>query len=273
MFPEFFRIGSFPLHSYGLMLAIAFGCGLWLSSKRGPRRGISGDDITSIATASLLLGLAGGRVAYVATHWREFEGRLLDIISPIQSDGTIGIAGLVLLGGVVAGFAGAYWMARKRGAAFLNVTDIMIPSLALGIGFGRIGCFLNGCCFGLPSTLPWSVVFPESCSAGSVFPHQHIHPTQLYETMAMVVLFVFLLWRDRVPLAQGALTGWFLVLYGVWRYFVEGLRWYEEGMVYGALGEHRVTFSRIISAAMIIIGLYLIRRRPSDPSSPPEHVH
>lgn len=254
------------------MLAIAFGLGIWLSSKRAPRRGVEGAAISDISVAALLFGLGGGRIAYVFTHWHEFEGRLLDIISPIQSDGTIGIAGLVLLGGVIAGFGGAYWMARKRGAAFLTVTDIMIPSLALGIAFGRIGCFLNGCCFGLPSNLPWAVVFPESCSAGSVYPHQHIHPTQLYETLAMVVLFFFLLWRDRAELAQGALTGWFLMLYGIWRYFVEGLRWYEQGMVYGALGEHRVTFSRIISAVMIVIGIYLIRRRPKE-QAPAADVH
>lgn len=253
------------------MLALAFGFGIWIASKRAPKRGVPSNSIVDIAVASLLFGLAGGRLAYVMTHWEEFEGRLLDIISPIQSDGTIGIAGLVLLGGVVAGFGGAYWIAKKRNASFLNVTDIMIPSLALGIAFGRLGCFMNGCCFGNACDLPWGVVFPESSLAGSVFPHQHIHPTQIYETLAMLALFGLLLWRDRTPLKVGVLTGYFLALYGVWRYFVEGLRWYEAGMIYGDIGGHLLTFSRIISVGMLIAGIYLIRRK-NAPEPPPAHV-
>ncbi len=253
------------------MLALAFGFGIWIASKRAPKRGVGSHAIVDIAVASLLFGLAGGRIAYVITHWSEFEGRMVDIISPIQSDGTIGIAGLVLLGGVVAGFGGAYWMAKKRGTSFLNVTDIMIPSLALGIAFGRVGCFMNGCCFGNECSLPWGVVFPESSLAGSVYPYLHIHPTQLYETIAMLVLFGFLLWRDKTPLKVGVLTGYFLVLYGIWRYFVEGLRWYEEGMIFGHLGTHLITFSRIISVAMVVVGVYLIQRKYA-PEQPQAHV-
>lgn len=249
------------------MMALAFGFGIWIAAKRAPGRGVPGQAIMDISVAALLFGLAGGRIAYVFTHWREFEGHWIDTISPIQSDGTIGIAGLVLLGGVVLGFGGAYWMARRKGAQFLTVTDIMVPSLALGIAFGRIGCFLNGCCFGNECDLPWGVVFPESSLAGSVYPHVHIHPTQLYESIAMVMLFLFLLWRDRTPLGKGVLTGTFLILYGIWRYYVEGLRWYEDGMIFGHIGDHRITFSRIISAAMVVIGVYLISRK-SEPDSP-----
>ncbi|MBL0062657.1 MAG: prolipoprotein diacylglyceryl transferase [bacterium] len=271
MHPKLFKIGPFALHSYGLMLAMAFGFGIWIASKRAPKRGVPSNSIVDIAVASLLFGLGGGRIAYVITHWDEFEGRMLDIISPIQSDGTIGIAGLVLLGGVVAGFGGAYWMAKKRGTSFLNVTDIMIPSLALGIAFGRIGCFMNGCCFGNVCDLPWAVVFPDSSLAGSIYPGQHIHPTQLYETLAMLVLFGFLLWRDKITLKVGVLTGYFLALYGIWRYFVEGLRWYEEGMIFGHIGAHLITFSRIISVAMVLIGIYLITRK-SAPDAPAAHA-
>lgn len=252
-------------------MALAFGFGIWIASKRAPKRGVTGQAIMDIAVASLLFGLAGGRIAYVITHWDEFEGRLLDIISPIQSDGTIGIAGLVLLGGVVVGFGGAYWMAKRRGASFMNVTDIMVPSLALGIAFGRIGCYMNGCCFGNVCDVPWGVVFPESSLAGSVYPHQHIHPTQLYETLAMLALFAILLWRDRAPFREGVLTGKFLALYGVWRYFVEGLRWYEEGMIFGRMGDHLITFSRIISVGMVVVGIFLIMRK-SAPPAPEKHA-
>ncbi|MCC6477130.1 prolipoprotein diacylglyceryl transferase [bacterium] len=264
MHPIIFKIGPFALHSYGLMLALAFGFGIWIASRRAPNRGLEGKTVMDVSVAALLFGLAGGRIAYVFTHSDEFQGRWLDVISPIQKDGTIGIAGLVLLGGVVAGFGGAWWMSRKREARFLTLTDVLIPSLALGIAFGRVGCFLNGCCFGHACSVPWGVVFPESSLAGSVYPHQHIHPTQIYETLAMLCLFAFLLWFDRKPRAEGVVTGVFLVLYGVWRYYVEGLRWYEEGMILSRIGDHLLTFSRVISLAMIVAGIYLLMRKPLE---------
>jgi phosphatidylglycerol:prolipoprotein diacylglycerol transferase len=247
------------------MMAIAFASALWIAMQRAPKRGIEAKVIVDLAVLTLIFGLAGARATYVFTHIAEFRGRWLDTISPIQSDGKIGIAGLVLLGGVLAGFAAAFFIARRKKARFLTITDILIPSLTLGIAFGRLGCFFNGCCFGLPGSTPLCVVFPSESLAGSVYPRTLIHPTQLYEVSAMLVLFAFLLWFDRRPRATGLLTGMFLILYGVWRFFVEGLRWYEESMIIGMLGDSRFTLSRLITVGMVLVGLFLIWKVRAKP--------
>ncbi len=257
MFPVIYEIGPFSLHSYGLMMATAFGCGIWIAMRRAPQRGIESKFILDLAVLTLIFSLVGARATYIFTHLDEFQGRWLDTISPIQSNGKIGIAGLVLLGGVVAGFAAAYVITRRKKVGFLTVTDVLIPSLALGIAFGRMGCFLNGCCPGSPGEFGWCMVFPESSLTGSIYPNIHVHPTQLYETLAMLVVFAVLLLFDRKPRPLGMLTGLFLVLYGVWRFYLEGMRWYEEGMILTSFGDMQFTLSRLISAGMVIVGIFL----------------
>ncbi|MBU0691132.1 prolipoprotein diacylglyceryl transferase [bacterium] len=265
MHPILFDFGPFSLHSYGLMMAIAFALGIWIATRRAPQRGIEAKFILDMAVLTLIFSLVGARATYVFTHLDEFRGHWIDTISPIQSDGKIGIAGLVLLGGVVAGFAAAYVIAKRKRVGFLTITDILIPSLALGIGIGRIGCFLNGCCPGSPGECTWCMVFPEESLTGSIYPHIHVHPTQLYETVAMFCVFGFLLWFDRKPRPLGMLTGLFLVLYGVWRFYLEGLRWYEEGMIVTNIGDMRITVSRVISAAMVIAGVFLYLKVKNKP--------
>jgi phosphatidylglycerol:prolipoprotein diacylglycerol transferase len=141
----------------------------------------------------------------------------------------------------------------------------MMPSLALGIAFGRLGCFFNGCCFGLPGHTGLCVVFPEESLAGSVFPHTHIHPTQLYETTAMLILFAGLLLFDRKPRAIGLLTGLFLLVYGAWRYYVEGIRWYESSMILAQSDAMRFTLSQLISVIMVIVGIVFILKARKPP--------
>jgi phosphatidylglycerol:prolipoprotein diacylglycerol transferase len=140
------------------------------------------------------------------------------------------------------------------------VWDVLVPSLTLGIAIGRIGCFLNGCCFGIPTAVPWACVFPEESLAGSIFPHRHIHPTQLYETAAMLILFAWLLYYDTKPRVTGAVTAQFLLYYGIWRFFVEGLRWYESGMILTQSDGFQFTLSRLISLCMVLAGIYLMIR-------------
>jgi phosphatidylglycerol:prolipoprotein diacylglycerol transferase len=268
--PILLDIGPFSLHSYGLAMAVAFGLGIWISMRRALKRGIESQFILDLSVLTLIIGLAGARMTYILTHLDEFRGHWIDTISPFQSDGKIGIAGLVLLGGVVVGFAAAYVISRRKKVGFLTVTDILMPSLALGIAIGRLGCYFNGCCFGMPAEYGWCVIFPESSLAGSIYPETHIHPTQLYETLAMLGVFGFLLLFDRKARPTGLITGLFLSFYGIWRFFVEGLRWYEEGMILGEIGDLRFTVSRLISTIMVLVGILLILKVRGNP--PPEEV-
>jgi phosphatidylglycerol---prolipoprotein diacylglyceryl transferase len=256
--PILFDFGPFSLHSYGLAMALAFGAGILLAMKRAKDRGLGSQFALDLSVLILIFSLVGARATYVVTHWDEYRDHPLDAISPIQHTGKIGIEGLVLLGGVIAAFITIWVYARRKGKSYFTVTDLLVPSALLGIAIGRLGCFFNGCCFGLPSAVPWCVHFPAGSLASYVFPGQCVHPTQLYETGYALLIFAAILLYDRRPKPTGRITGMFLLLYGIGRYFNEQLRWYETEMVLIQTESFRLTFSQVISAAMILSGILLI---------------
>lgn len=258
MYPILIDLGKFKLHSYGLMMFLAFSIGIYIAYRRGKRFGFGESTILDFATAIIISGVLGGRILYVITHVDEFRGHWLDAISPIQSDGTIGIAGLVLLGGVIMATLTVIFMAWLKDIHILRLTDVLAPSLALGIGIGRIGCFLNGCCFGLQTNLPWGVVFPESCLAGSVMGHQHIHPTQLYAVLYSGLLFLLLILLEKKYYTfHGFTTSLFFIGYGIFRFLNEMLRFQEESLRLITWSTGFLTISQVVSLGLIIAGLIL----------------
>jgi len=257
--PILFNLGPFSLHSYGLAMALAFAAGILIAMHRAKTRGLGSQTALDLSVAILIFSLIGARATYVFTHLSEYREHPFDAISPIQHTGKIGIEGLVLLGGVIAAILTVFVFARRKKMPFLSLMDLLAPSTALGIAVGRIGCFFNGCCFGLPGTLPWCVHFPEGSSAAWVFPGQSVHPTQLYEVFYAFVIFIGLLIYDRAPRPAGRIVGWFLGLYGIGRFFNEQFRWYESEMVLLSDG-FRLTFSQVISIGLILCGFFLVLR-------------
>ena len=261
MYPVIFKIGRFELHSYGVMLALAFTLGVYDVIKRGKRAGFTFDQVYNAAILVIITALVGSRLTYVAFHLEEFQGRWLDIINPIQSTGVIGLAGMVILGGVVATSISAIIYLRLKNIPAGKMFDVFAPSLALGIAIGRIGCFLNGCCFGTECGLPWGMAFPEGSYAHYVYGYAHIHPTQLYEFLYCLLIFFILLRTERIKKFQGFNFALFLTLYGFFRILNESVRYYdgaEAGMVVMRLLDIRLTISQITCIFLIIIGLIII---------------
>jgi phosphatidylglycerol:prolipoprotein diacylglycerol transferase len=263
MHPILFRIGSFELHTYGVAMGLAFVVAIVWSVRRAHMAGVTKSFIFDLAVVVILSSLVGARLSYVGAHWDEYRHHLLDIISPFQSDGSIGIAGMVLLGGVIAAIIVGAWFLRRRKVGFWSMADVIAPPLALGIGIGRLGgCFLNGCCFGVPTDGPLGMVFPPGCYASSVYPGIPIHPTQLYAAGAALVIAVALPILER---RWRRFAGWtfslFMVLYGIDRFVVEGYRYYSPSTSFHAWGM-QWTGSRILAGAMVIFGVvaFLILR-------------
>jgi phosphatidylglycerol:prolipoprotein diacylglycerol transferase len=257
MHPTLFHLGPLTVHTYGVMITVAFIVAIFVADKRAQAIGLSRNFALDISFLILIFSLACARLTYVVLHWDEFADHPWDIISPIQHNGTIGIAGLVLLGGVVGGVLTAVVYVRIKKMSLPIVLDILVPSLAIGIAIGRIGCFMNGCCFGCPTSLPWGCVFSEESLAGYIYPHTHIHPTQLYDSALMVIIFILLLRYDKRAHPQGRTFALFLMTYGIARCWVEGIRWYEPEMVAGFIGPVRITFSRIVSVLLLLVGVVL----------------
>ncbi|MCD4690857.1 prolipoprotein diacylglyceryl transferase [bacterium] len=190
MHPILLHLGSLPIRSYGLMIALAFAISIWLARRRAPARGIDPDTIIDLSFFVIISSIAGARLTYVIVQWEHYAGNPLTALR-------IWDGGLALYGGILAGILCGLWFFRRRGINMWEGTDVMTPPLALGVGIGRIGCFLNGCCFGKPCSLPWAVAFPADSGAGSWFPGGPLHPTQVYESLAAFAPLAVLLVRAR----------------------------------------------------------------------------
>jgi phosphatidylglycerol---prolipoprotein diacylglyceryl transferase len=262
--PEILHWGVLRITSYGLMLAIAFLVGTWLALRESRRLGLDEDQVVTVILVALVAGVVGARTLYVAEHLRDFRGTYLSVLALWQG-------GLTLYGGIVAGTVAGLFVARRTGLPMWVTADALAPSLVLGTVFGRVGCFLNGCCYGHPTRLPWGVVFPADSFAGLEFGPAPVHPAQLYFAAAGLVLFV-LGWlvrrRMRVP---GVLFWSLIALLALVRIPLDLTRVYEAEAVILELGVVRISESQVTSTALLLFALLMIARlrRESRPAAAP----
>ncbi len=209
MHPVLFELGPLRLYSYGLLIALGFLAASALAGKRASEIGLDVSRIQNAALAALIAGILGGRAAYVALRWDLFRDNLLEILR-------LDHGGLIFFGGLAAGLAGGIVAIWRSGLPVLRTLDLLTPPLVVGHALGRVGCFLNGCCYGKFTSLPWGVRFPEEVLKR--------HPTQLYETTALIVIFFLLKRLERSNPRPGNVLVTYGLLYGCWRFFVEFLR-------------------------------------------------
>ncbi|MGV8122968.1 MAG: prolipoprotein diacylglyceryl transferase [Candidatus Xenobiia bacterium LiM19] len=206
-----FTVFNFPVYTYGVMLVTGFMAGILFTIKRNRSKSISTDNIMDFSLYLLLGGIVGARLVYVLLHFSEYIGSPLSIIN--LREGGLSWHG-ALLGGLIAFIL----IARKRRIKFGELVDLCSPGIMLGLAVGRLGCFMNGCCLGDPTTLPWGVVFPE---AGPL----KRHPTQIYELILDIAVVIFLLYREKNKKFDGEIGLLMLSAYSLVRFFVEFFRY------------------------------------------------
>jgi phosphatidylglycerol:prolipoprotein diacylglycerol transferase len=269
MHPELFKIGPIVVRAYGVMLFMSFVVGLFYVRYKAKHKKISPDFVTNLSFLVIFAGIIGARLFYVFYHWSEFSGNLLDIINPFGGGGTIGIAGLNLYGGLIFAIgAGIIYIIIKK-APFLDTLDIFAPPIALGTFFTRIGCFLNGCCFGKQCDLPWGMHFPENSIPYAIFQDQAIHPTQLYMSFYGLALFLVLHYLDRKDHFSGMLFAIFLIVEGFFRFVIEFVRYYEQAMIPNLFGME-MTYNHLVAAILFILGwalFFYLRKRAKQTES------
>jgi phosphatidylglycerol:prolipoprotein diacylglycerol transferase len=239
------------------MLALSFIIGVYLAVREGQKRGISGDDIINLGLVIIVSSIFGARLFYVLFHLDEFQGRWIYTFWPVQEDGTVGLGGLILLGGFLTAFAASVVFIYKKKLDFWKLADSVAPSVALGVFLTRIGCFLNGCCFGKACSLPWAVSFPPNSPAGAVMGPTPIHPTQLYSSLYGLIIFLILMLLNRKPRFDGMLMGTFLILYGIARFTVDFFRYYESQMFI----VDGLEFNQLVSLTMFLGGVLILLYR------------
>ncbi len=259
MHPVLFRLGPLTLKSYGLFLALAFLVGIWVALKRAKRSDLKAESIMDLAIVVLLSSVAGSRFFYVIFHWEEFKGRLWDIVNPVHPGGDISISGLSMVGGVLLAIISAMLFLYLKKLEIWKIADIVSPSFILGLAIARIGCFLNGCCFGKPSSIFWSMTFPPDCPAGYVFPLTPIHPTQLYSSVGALLVLFGLLYLEKHKSFDGFTFWLMLILYSANRFIIDFFRYYEPGTTVRFFG---ISFSanQITLFFVFLVSLFMFVR-------------
>lgn len=219
MKPTLFHLGPLPIHGFGLMVGLGFLFGLMAATRRAKAVGIAPEAIHDLVFPWILLGgLFGARLLYVLTYWeRDFAGGSIFQIFELWR------GGLVFYGGLVGAILMAMFRIHQKRLPLWKVADCMAPGIALGHVFGRLGCFLNGCCYGHASDAPWAIRFPSGTiqSGDGTLLNHAVHPTQIYEAMLNLGLFGFLMWWHGRRRFDGQVFGIYLVAYAVIRGFTE----------------------------------------------------
>jgi len=240
VYPILLEVGSFRLHSYGVVVLVAMVAGFWLAGREAARKGLDAGVVSDLGTGVILAGLAGARLAYVVgwepdLFWRDPAGVF-----------AVWRGGLALHGGLLAGLAAGLWLCRRRRMDPWVVGDAVAPGLILGQGIGRLACLLSGDAYGTPTTLPWAITFtdPEALAPLGV----PLHPTQLYEFGLDLGLFA-LLWSVRTRRAgKGHLFLMYVAGYGVIRLLTETVRGDRVELGLGLSLLQAASFALLLSA-------------------------
>ncbi|MDD2213595.1 MAG: prolipoprotein diacylglyceryl transferase [Oscillospiraceae bacterium] len=250
---EVFSIGSVAVYWYGLLIAVAFLIGILWALHDSKKYSLKQDDILDIFLLAIPLGIVGARAYYVIFNFSYFKDDLWQIFNTRRG-------GLAFYGGVIGGVLGVLIMTRIKKLSFAKMLDFFVPYLALGQGIGRWGNFFNQEAFGTNTSLPWGMYsngtrdYLSAVNLTGVDPNQPVHPTFLYEFLANTVIFIILMnvrKRSRLKLETFA---WYLVLYGLVRFFVESIR--TDSLYIDGTG---IRVSMLLSAVMVLAGaVYLI---------------
>ncbi|MBI1798230.1 MAG: prolipoprotein diacylglyceryl transferase [Candidatus Eisenbacteria bacterium] len=253
MHPEILHWGFLHVRSYGLMLEVAFLVGTWIALGEARRRGLDEDKLVTVVLAALVAAILGARGLYVIEHLPDFRREWSSALALWQG-------GLTLYGGVILGTVVGLAWAKRSGLPTWTVADALTPSLALGTLFGRIGCFLNGCCYGRPTRLPWGVVFPPDSFAGLEFGNAAVHPSQLYFALVGLLLFAYTWLARRRFSVPGTLFWTFMILFALVRIPLDFTRAYEPNALALNVGTVAITESQVTSLAIALFGSLMVLR-------------
>jgi phosphatidylglycerol---prolipoprotein diacylglyceryl transferase len=246
--PELFDIGPITVHSYGFFLAVAFIVGMLVSFWYLRRQFVDAYVVFELVLAAAVGGIVGARIFYVVGHWSEFSSNWPELFKFWN------VQGLVFYGGFIGGVAAAAAVIKLRGLSVGMVLDSGGLAVPAALAVARVGCYLNGCCFGKPSGLPWAVTFPPSTQLRMGMPINPLHPTQIYEILLDLAILVILLAIYKRFRYRGEIMLAFIMLYAVARFIMEFFR-------YHTTSSSNLFFQLLSLGAFILAGLALLFRR------------
>jgi phosphatidylglycerol:prolipoprotein diacylglycerol transferase len=244
MHPVFFHLGNFPIHSYGVCVALGFLVGLTLATRRAKSAGLPAETIANLGVWLIVAGMLGGKLFHVIFFWN-------DCVAGWRDNGLASLReGFVFYGGFIGASVATIIYCWRQRLPLWKVADVFAPSVALGHAFGRLGCFFNGCCSGKACDLPWAVRFPGHVAA--------VHPTQLYEVAGNLVIFAALSSFYRHRKFDGQIWWLYVLSYGALRFVVEFFRGDYSSYLPGGF-----TIGQAIATVLMLVALVGLNRRSS----------
>jgi len=261
VFPELFKLGPITVYSYGVLLAVSYLVGLKLAMARAKQRNLDAARVLDLGIYIIVAALVGAKLLLLVVdfdHYRNNPGELLALAR----------SGGVFYGGLILAVAVAFWYIARHKMPFWSTCDVFAPGIALGHVTGRLGCFAAGCCYGRPTDAPWGVIFTDPLAAANVGTPLGIrlHPTQLYEAGAELLILAFLLATERRGRPFAGRTFWlYMFLYAVSRYIIEIYRGDPRGVVPFLDISTSQFISLILGPLSLIMLLWLSRVLPTSP--------
>ena len=249
MKPELFSIGPITIHSFGLMIAIGVLAAFAVASRRAPKNRLDKDHVVSIGLCGMFGGILGAKLLYWITTAKaiiENPGLLLNISS-----------GFVIYGGIIGGILAAFIYCKRKNIHFKSYLDLMIPSVALAQGCGRIGCFMAGCCYGEESSSRFNVIFPQNSMAPAGVP---LLPVQLIASGLDFLLFAVLIMYARRKQPAGQVAALYLILYSAGRFVLEFFRGDTERGFIGIFSTSQFIAIILFLTGCILLTIQTVRK-------------
>jgi phosphatidylglycerol:prolipoprotein diacylglycerol transferase len=247
MYPILFQSGRFHIYAYGFFIVMGFAAAAVLAvlKVRKSNIKISFENTTELFFYTVLSAFLGSRILFVLINFDFFRQHPLQMFKVWEG-------GLVFYGGLVPAAVVAFWVMKVHRLPVWKLADLISPLIALGLSFGRVGCFLAGCCYGKETSLPWAVIFrnPDSLARLNV----PLHPTQLYDAANGLALFFFLSWMEKRKSFDGQIFWLFLFLYSITRFLVEIFRGDPRGFFFANL----LSTSQAIGILLAIFSLFML---------------
>jgi phosphatidylglycerol---prolipoprotein diacylglyceryl transferase len=256
MFPELFSIGPITIYTYGVLLAASYLLGLRLAMSRARARGLDANRVLDLGIYIIIAALVGAKLLLLVVDFDQFSQSPADLFSLARAGG-------VFYGGLVLAVVVAFWYISRHKLPFWQTCDVFAPAIALGHVTGRLGCMAAGCCYGKPTDVPWAVIFTNPLAAVNVGTPLNVglHPTQLYEAGAELLILGLLLGTERRGRPFHGRTFWgYMLLYALSRFVVEMYRGDPRGMVFDLVSTSQF-ISLVLAPLSIAMLVWLARGR------------
>lgn len=245
---ELISIGPITIYGYGLMIAIGIIAAFLVADYRAKKMNLDGDKIINIAIWVVIGGIFGAKLLYIITQIKEVLSNPKSILDIKE--------GFVVYGGIIGGVIAGFLYSKKAKIGFMQYFDLVMPSVALAQGFGRIGCFLAGCCYGIETTSHFGIIFHESAFAPNGI---RLLPTQLISSGLNFIHFIILILIAKISKKEGQVGGFYLIFYSVGRFILE---FFRGDLARGSVGT--LSTSQFISIFIFIIGLVFVFRKKAE---------